>query len=90
MNWVCTKCGQCCRHVGEVPSMAQYAKEDGSCKFLTEDNLCAIYSDRPPICRVDWVFENFFKATVSEDEFYEKTLEACKQLQGTGDIMKDL
>ena len=60
--------------------MAQYAKEDGSCKFLGEDNLCQIYPDRPPICNVAWVYDNFFKGIVSEDEFYAKTQEACDKL----------
>lgn len=27
--------------------------EDGSCALLTEDNRCAIYEDRPDICRID-------------------------------------
>lgn len=80
-RWVCTKCGQCCRHVGEVPSMKEYAKDDGTCKFLGEDNLCMIYDKRPPICNVAWVYENFFKDKVSEDEFYARTQEACDKLQ---------
>lgn len=61
--------------------MAQYAKEDGSCKFLCEDNLCEIYEHRPPICNVAWVYEHYFKGMVSEDEFYAKTQEACDKLQ---------
>lgn len=81
MRWVCTKCGNCCRHVGEVPSMAGYAKEDGSCKFLTDDNLCQIYEQRPPICNIAWVFENYFKGKVSEAEFYDRTEEACVKLR---------
>lgn len=60
--------------------MANYAKPDGSCKFLTEDNLCQIYERRPPICNVAWVYENFFKDKVSEDEFYARTQEACDKL----------
>lgn len=61
--------------------MASYAKPDGSCKFLTEDNLCEIYEQRPPICNVAWVYENFFKDSVSEAEFYARTQEACDKLQ---------
>lgn len=61
--------------------MKEYAKEDGSCKFLTEDNLCQIYERRPPICNVAWVYENFFKDKVSEDEFYARTQDACDKLQ---------
>ena len=61
--------------------MKEYAKDDGTCKFLGEDNLCMIYDKRPPICNVAWVYENFFKDKVSEDEFYARTQAACDKLQ---------
>lgn len=81
MDWVCTKCGECCRHVGNIPSMRKYADDSGACKFLGEDNLCTIYERRPTICNVAKVYEEFFKDTVPEEVFYEKTAEACKKLQ---------
>lgn len=81
MGWTCTKCGECCRHIGHIPSMKKYAKEDGSCKFLGEDNLCTIYEERPTICNVAKVYEQFFNDTVPEEIFYEKTQEACEKLQ---------
>jgi Fe-S-cluster containining protein len=28
-------------------------KKDGSCFFLAEDNKCAVYSERPAICRLE-------------------------------------
>lgn len=80
MAWVCTKCGKCCQQVGKVPSMAGYANPDGSCKFL-KDNLCSIYEHRPPVCNVAWIYENFFKGKVTEEEFYAKTEEACEKLR---------
>lgn len=80
MTWVCTKCGQCCRHVNSVPSMKGFAREDGACKFL-EGNLCSIYDRRPPVCDVARVYEEFFKGAVTEDEFYEMTARACADLQ---------
>ena len=61
--------------------MKQYANDDGSCKFLGEDNLCTIYEERPTICNVAKVYEEFFKDKVPEEIFYEKTAEACKKLQ---------
>lgn len=61
--------------------MKEYSKEDGTCKFLGEDNLCMIYDKRPPICNVAWVYANFFKDKVSEAEFYARTQEACDKLQ---------
>lgn len=61
--------------------MKQYANDDGSCKFLGEDNLCTIYEERPTICNVAKVYDEFFKDKVPEEIFYEKTAEACKKLQ---------
>lgn len=61
--------------------MKEYADDDGTCKFLGEDNLCMIYDKRPPICNVAWVYENFFKDKVSEAEFYARTQDACDKLQ---------
>ena len=80
-KWVCTRCGECCRHIGHIPALADFAREDGSCKFLGEDNLCTIYEERPTICNVAKVYEEFFKYRVPEEIFYEKTAEACKKLQ---------
>lgn len=61
--------------------MKQYADDSGACKFLGEDNLCTIYERRPTICNVAKVYEEFFKDTVPEEVFYEKTAEACEKLQ---------
>lgn len=81
MSWVCTKCGKCCQHVDKVPSLAGYARPDGSCVFLGEDMLCTVYDMRPPVCNVAWIYENFFKGKVPEDEFYAMTQEACDSLR---------
>lgn len=44
----CTRCGACC----VAPDIAALDKPLGvRCVHLTEDNLCAVYDDRPPICR---------------------------------------
>lgn len=47
-NLQCRKCGQCCVKF-EIPELEK--KENERCKYLTEDNLCSIYADRPKICR---------------------------------------
>ena len=44
----CTRCGACC----VAPDIAALGKPLGvRCPHLAEDNLCAIYQDRPDICR---------------------------------------
>jgi Fe-S-cluster containining protein len=51
----CTKCGACC----VAPDIAALGKPLGvRCPHLTDDNLCAVYENRPQICRdyaADWL-----------------------------------
>ncbi len=53
----CNRCGACCRLAGTLPQLAAYAGPDGVCRFLIEQadgaHACAIYDERPRICRVD-------------------------------------
>ena len=44
----CTRCGACC----VAPDIAALDKPLGlRCPHLTADNLCAVYDQRPRICR---------------------------------------
>lgn len=47
------KCGNCkaycCREAPRL--MPELDRGDGICQFLTSDNKCAIYEDRPLICK---------------------------------------
>ncbi len=48
MSHECTRCGACC----VAPDIAALDKPLGvRCRHLTADNLCAIYEQRPEICR---------------------------------------
>lgn len=55
----CTKCGACCRVLpakfGKYYGI--YTKPDGSCVFLTPDNLCSNYEQRPDVCRIQSDYE---------------------------------
>ncbi|MBK37283.1 MAG: zinc/iron-chelating domain-containing protein [Gemmatimonadetes bacterium] len=44
----CSRCGACC----VAPDIAALGKGIGErCPHLTDDLLCAIYEDRPDVCR---------------------------------------
>lgn len=77
MSFPCTKCGACCRRAwafqGALPT-----KEDGSCLHLTKDNECAIYEDRPLLCRIDEMHETLMPDMAIED-FYEVNAGFCNQ-----------
>ena len=75
----CTKCGACCRHIATI--LPDYDTGDGICRYLTKDNLCRIYDNRPFICNVDKIYNDLFKGRIDQEEFYKITDEACKILQ---------
>ncbi len=66
MSFPCEKCGSCCKAVG--------------CSYL-KNNLCSIYEARPDICRVDKVYEIFFKDKMTKDQFYKQDKLACQCLR---------
>jgi Fe-S-cluster containining protein len=60
----CTRCGACCQDVHLVNLPAKPGTT--VCLHLLEDNSCAIYDERPEVCRVtNW----------------EETVPACNWLQ---------
>lgn len=80
----CSKCGLCCRHIDMIPELSKYDSGDGECKYLTKDNLCAIYESRPDICNVDKMYEIYFSNEMTKEAFYEKNLEGCRALKEYG------
>ena len=49
----CRGCGACCRSAAGLISLPEYWDEEKKkCIYLTEENLCEIYEDRPDICRI--------------------------------------
>jgi Fe-S-cluster containining protein len=62
----CNQCGACC----VAPDIAALGKPLGMrCEHLLADNLCAIYQDRPQICRdyaADWLCDLVAAPTLPE------------------------
>ncbi len=62
----CTRCGACC----VAPDISSMGKPLGErCPHLTADNLCAVYENRPQICRdyaADWLCERIAAPTLDE------------------------
>lgn len=81
-KFLCASCGKCCRCIINIPELEEFDKGNGVCIHLdAETNLCKIYEIRPEICRVDVMYENYFKEKYSKEEFYQLNIEACKALQ---------
>lgn len=79
-SFQCDKCGLCCRNIGRIPQLREYDDGNGACKYL-QNNLCSIYEDRPEICRVDVMYDRYFREQYSKDEFYELNYEGCRELK---------
>ncbi|WP_442879312.1 YkgJ family cysteine cluster protein, partial [Anaerorhabdus sp.] len=52
-----------------------------SCKYLSSDNTCSIYEDRPDICRVDLQYKLFFSTKMTWNKFIQVNVNACTFLQ---------
>lgn len=76
----CDQCGKCCEKVGSSKLYGFLADSTGKCKFLN-DNKCSIYAQRPLICRVDEMYEHYYKDFMTRDEFYELNYMLCNVLK---------
>ena len=77
----CTKCGLCCKNIGEVSELKAFDSGNGVCVYLTDDNLCSIYSSRPDICSVDIMYEKKYQGVLSREEYDRINLEGCRLLK---------
>lgn len=71
----------CCKQVFRSELTAYLDKGNGSCKYLSSDNTCSIYEERPDICRVDLQYKVFFSSKMTLNQFIQVNVDACKNLQ---------
>lgn len=76
----CKRCGACCRHVDLIDELKDFDRGDGVCKYLTADNLCKIYSERPPLCNSEYLYKNFCSHMTVED-FHCLMLKLCRDVR---------
>lgn len=81
----CNQCGACCRNIPEqMFDLFDLPRTDkkGVCGHLKEDNTCAIFENRPNICRSDRIYEDYFKKEgMSEKQFIQNSQQACDTLR---------
>jgi Fe-S-cluster containining protein len=65
--------------VTSIDGFSDFDGGGGVCRHL-KGNLCAIYETRPLFCDSERVYATFFKDSMTESEFIEKTLELCLDL----------
>lgn len=76
----CNKCGECCRHIDLIKELKGFDAIGGVCKYLTRDNLCAIYDKRPLICNVDKYYSEHLKNEIPLSKWYEINEASCKAI----------
>lgn len=81
MDFLCDKCGLCCKHLELIPQLTEYNSGDGRCMYLSEDNLCKIYSSRPDICNVNKMYELEYSNKMSREEYILYNIKGCKMLK---------
>jgi Fe-S-cluster containining protein len=78
MDFPCNSCGACCRH---LPASSSLNRGDGTCQhYNAGSSQCAIYAQRPLICRVDEMYQQHLAATMSRRVYYLLQAEACASL----------
>jgi Fe-S-cluster containining protein len=63
-----------------VPKLSDYDRGNGVCRYLTENNLCMIYSNRPVICNVEKMYDLYFKNILLQNDYIIENLNACIEL----------
>tara|TARA_Y100000310_G_C20326713_1_gene643333 strand:- start:276 stop:599 length:324 start_codon:yes stop_codon:yes gene_type:complete len=79
MKFLCSGCGACCKLASLIglPS-----NPDGSCIFLNEDNTCEIYENRPKICSVEKMYDDYLlkDPSLTKKNWYKMNTKVCHKL----------
>ncbi|MDF2789137.1 MAG: hypothetical protein K0S80_2235 [Neobacillus sp.] len=84
----CTSCGACCRSIKYIDFLKEYDRGDGCCKYLGDDNLCAIYKDRPLLCNIEKAYLEIFSNNLLLEDYYLLNAKSCNELQEIHQIDK--
>ena len=71
LKFPCTGCGVCCKNISHIIELKEFDRGDGQCIHLDNDE-CSIYHSRPQICRVDEMYDTYFKDQFSEEDLFMK------------------
>ena len=80
-EFICTRCGACCKNVKYYEPAEFLDRGDGVCKYYDDANkACTIYEFRPEICRVDKMYK-MFKDKMTWNEYVDLNHESCEELR---------
>jgi Fe-S-cluster containining protein len=78
LTFVCSKCGECCRHIEAFTEVWPYQR-GGICDFL-EGDICAVYDKRPDFCDYKRAY-NYFKDYLPVAEYKELVIFFCEKFK---------
>lgn len=79
--FACEKCGACCKHLDIAKLLpAEFDRGDGQCIHLLPTNRCAIYNNRPDICRGEYLYHTYFNG-IEIDAYYKMLHELCLSIR---------
>lgn len=82
MKFMCDQCGLCCKNLSTSILYTDLNRGDGICKFFDEKtNLCSDYENRPLKCRIDEMYEVFYKDKLSLYDYYKLNYSGCENLK---------
>lgn len=81
MIFPCERCGICCKHIDLILQLKQFDSGSGRCIHLMNNNLCAIYDNRPDICNIEKMYDLVYRNHMSEDDYLRLNIEGCKELK---------
>lgn len=76
----CIACGYCCEAFNIIESYQYLNNGDGVCKYLDQDRMCSIYTDRPDECNTSKIW---FKHYASFHEYVYATATICHSLMNS-------
>ena len=76
----CSNCkAYCCRVIGKI--LPELDRGDCACVYLTDDNKCEIYDNRPLVCNTVKLYNKYFKDKYTIEEWNEMNHKACEVLR---------
>jgi Fe-S-cluster containining protein len=86
----CTKCGICCKSLKSHNLYEKMDRGDGVCIHFNElESLCSIYEDRPSICRIDDMYEQFFLEKMTKEDYFIVNAVLCYEAQEVAGLPKE-
>lgn len=98
-TFACHGCGHCCRQMGTALRNAAQQPEpfqaellafpyavtpSGACSQLQSDGGCAVYAERPLICRVDAFYDTYFADVLTRQDWHAGMSLGCPPKESPG------